>query len=274
MKILFPDNITAENSERYNLCIRLWTDGFSLSGFIPGEKNSFFHETAPLQLKISHIDALKKIFFENDYMKFIYRSLTVVCVAKKYTLVPEEIYREQGKKKLLSFCFGSKEGGKVISQPIENQNYVILFEMESEVYEFLVRSYVNVNFIHALSPMLKVWRKNSLEAYPKQVYVNVRKDVIDIVSFEHGDLLFANSFPCEKNHGILYFVTYACKQIKFNQLEDELFFCGETSACRSAINILTIYFEHITLLPKPEKYEIPVDRDVPFDILTLTECGL
>jgi hypothetical protein len=255
--------------------MRLSIGGLAFSGFIRNEKDSFFYETAPLDLNISYIDALKNVFFENECMKYVYKSFHVVCVTEKYTIVPEDVYQEKGKEELFSFCSSPAENHKIVSQRIENQNYVILFDLDHEVYEFLVRSFVNMNFMHVLSPMLKAWQKNSLGVHPKQVYVYVQKEIIDIVSFEHGDLLFVNSFRCEKDNDILYFVTYVCKQIGFNQSADELFLCGETFVCEMIIKDLKIYFEHIALLPeKSEKYEMPIDQDIPFDIITWMSCGL
>jgi hypothetical protein len=275
MKILFPENITDYNSEKYNFSIRLCAGDLAFSGYIPDERCSFFYETAPLDLSISYIDALKNIFFENECMKYVYKSLNIICATEKYTIVPEDVYIKKHRKELFSLCLNPSENHKIMSQHIEEQNCIILFEIESEVYEFLVRSYVNVNFQHLLSPLLKVWQKASLEAYSKHVYVNVWKGVADILCFEHGNLVFANSFRYEKNTELLYFVVYVFKQIGFSQIEDELFLCGETEVCTSVIKVLKTYFEHITLLPgKMEKYESPVDQEIPFDIIKLTECGL
>ncbi|MDR2385821.1 MAG: DUF3822 family protein [Tannerella sp.] len=275
MKILFPSDITAENSERYDLFLRLWKGGFSFSGFISGEKDSFFHKTVFPDSNVSYMDFLKNVFFENECMKYSCKSLNVVCVTEKYTMVPEDVYMEKSKEELLSFCTGTSENHKTMSQHIKNQNYIILYELDSKIYEFLVRSFISANFIHFLSPMLDVWHQNSLTAYPKHIYVNIRKEVIDIAGFEHGDLIFVNSFRYENENDLLYFAVYVLKQIGFNQLEDELFLCGETSVCKSVIKVLKTYFEHITLLSKKmEKYGIPLDEEVPYDIITLTKCGL
>lgn len=274
MKINFPINLTAEQSERYNLSIRIGDGGLAFAGYISGDVHTFFYETASLDADISYIDALKNIFFENECMKYVYKSLNVIYVTEKYTIVPDDVYIEKSKDELFSFCVIPTEKCKIMSQRIENQNFVILYELDSEAYEFLVRSFVNVNFAHALSPLLTVWQQSSLEAYPKHVYVNVRQGIVDIVGFEQGNLLFANSFPYEKENDLLYFVMYVSKQLGINQLEDELFFCGETSVCLSVIKVLKTYFEHITLLStKNETLAMSVQR-APFDVIKLMECGL
>jgi hypothetical protein len=276
MKIRFQENITAENSERYNLSVRLWGEGFAFSGYIPGDKSSFFYyETTSFDVNISYKEKLKNVFFENEWMKYVYKSVNIVCVTEKYVIVPEEVYVKKGKEELFSFCLSTAENHKVISEYIEDNNFTILFELDSKIYEFLVRSFVNVNFVHFLSPLLKVWQKSSLDVYPKHIYVYVREKTVDIVSFEHGNLIFANTFPYEKENDLLYFVTYVSKQLKFEQLEDKLFFCGKTAVCDSVIKVLSTYFEYITLLPeKVGKYIMPVDQAIPDDIMTLTECGL
>jgi hypothetical protein len=275
MKILFPENITADNSERYNFSIRFCAGSLAFSGYISGERRSFFYETVPLDLSISYIDALKNIFFENECMKYVYKSLNVICTTEKYTIVPDDVYVEKNRRELFSLCISPSGNHKIASQHVEELNCMILFEVEREVYEFLVRSYVNVNFLHLLSPLLKIWQKASLEAYSRHVYVNVREGIADILCFEHGNLVFANSFRYEMESDLLYYVVYVFKQTGFSQLEDELFFCGEAAVCMSAVKSLNTYFERITLLHGAmEKYVAPVDQEVPFDIVKLTECEL
>jgi hypothetical protein len=276
MNVQFHDSITAENSERYHLLIRLWGEGIAFSGYIPDDGDSFFYyETASPDAGISYKDWLKNIFFENEWMKYVYKSVNIVCVTEKYVIVPEDVYVKKGREELFSFCLDTTENHKIISRPIENNNSTILFELDSNIYEFLVRSFVNVNFVHYLSPLMEVWQQSSLDGYPKHLYVYVGKRTVDIAGFEHGNLLFANFFPYEKENDILYFVTRVSKQLNFDQLEDKLFFYGETAACDPLIKILRTYFECITLQQeKAGKYVMPADRAVPDEIITLTECGL
>ncbi|MDR2144829.1 MAG: DUF3822 family protein [Tannerella sp.] len=273
MKIRVPDALTANISEKYNVSIRLNDNSFTFTGYVPGERDSFFRETVPLDKNKSLADSLKDIYFDNECLKYVFKSLNIICVTERYTVIPEDVYSERDKEKLFSLCFTPKENGKIITEDIDNNSFISIFEFDTEAYEFLMRSFINATFRHALSPTLKLWQKNSLATYPKQVYMNVYQGVIDVVCFEHGELLFANSFPYERENDILYFVTYVCKQLNINQLEDELYFCGEISVCRSVMNVLDAYFERINLFTKKmEKYQSPVDEEVPLDIIILTEC--
>ena len=275
MKIHVPDTLTAEISEKYNLSIRLKDKNLVLSGYIPEEKDSFFWESASLDENKPLAESLKDVFFDNEYLKYTFNKLIIICVTEKYTIIPEDVYSEKDKEKLFALCFTPKENSKIIRQNIDNQNIILIFEFDTDAYEFLMRSFVNANFVHVLSPMLKLWQKNSMTTFPKQVYVYVQQGVSDIICFEHGDLLFANSFRYEKENDILYFVIYVCKQLNINQLEDELFFCGKISVCKSVMKVLSAYFEHITLLTKEmEKYTVPVKQEIPVEAIILTECGL
>jgi hypothetical protein len=275
MKIQIPDTLKEDNSKGYNVSIRLNNSVFTFTGYVPDDRESFFMETVRVGAGMSYIELLKEIFFDNECFRYAYNKFNMICVTDKCTIVPENVYDVKNKDKLFSFCFDAGNHSKILAQPLKEQNAVLLYEFDTEAYEFAIRSFVDVNFTYYLYPLLTEWKKNSLNAYPKQIHTVIQHGTMNVVAYEHGELLFFNSFPYEKENDILYFITYICKQLKVNQLEDELFFYGDSSACKSVIKVLLTYFENITLVSKKmEKYKVALDLSVPMDIITLTECGL
>lgn len=276
MTIRVPNTLTADNSEKYEVSIRLWPGGLSFSGYIPSDRDSFFIETISFDDNMSMAQSLKNIFFDNQCFSYIYRSLYVICVSGKYTLVPDNVFSDKNKDLLFSFCYYQDDGDmKVLAQPLKKLHSSLLFDIDSDVYEFLVRSLVNPQFIHSLSPLLALWKKKSLTYYPKQIYVFIHDHMLDIVCFEHGEILFINSFDYNTENDIIYYVMYACKQLNVNQLEDYFSFCGDKSDCLSVMSVIGEYIGQMDYLsPKMENYMVAVDQDVYMDVLTLTECGL
>jgi hypothetical protein len=277
MIIRVPDTLNADNSENYNVSIRLWPDGLSFSGYIPSEKDSFFSETVVLDRDVPLVQSLKEFFFDNACLSYVYHSLHVIAVSEKYTMVPDSVFSEKGKDLLFSFCFqaGKDNNRRVLFQPLKPFGSVLLYNIDSDAYEFIVRSLVNPQFIHFMSPMLLSWRKKSIASYPRQIYIVIHDAMMDIVCFEHGEILFMNSFDYDTETDIVYFIMYVCKQLALNQLEDHISFCGDKIMCRKIIPVIRNYMAHIAFLPhRIGEYRMALDQDLYMDVVTLVECGL
>lgn len=273
--IRVPDTLDVNNSENYDVSIRLWPDGLSFSGYIPSERDSFFTDTVAFNKDVPLVESLKEIFFNNECLSYIYRSLHVIFVSGKYTLVPDSVFIEKNKEALFHFCFQADKDSKVLFQPLKQFGSFLLYSMDNEVYEFMIRSLVNPQFIHFLSPMLSVWRKQSIACYPKRIYVVIHDAMLDIVCFVQGEMLFVNSFSYETESDIVYFIMYVCKQLSLNQFEDYVSFCGDKMMCRKVMSVVRNYIAHVDIVsPKIKQYQVALDRDVHVDVITLVECGL
>ena len=275
MTIRVPDSLTVDNSERYEVSIRLWPDGLSFSGCTPMEKDSFFTETVSFDSGVPLVQSVKNVFFENHSFSYSYKSFHIICDSGKYTLVPDSVFSEKNKDSLFSYCHKADATKRIIAQPLKNLNAYLLFGVDSEVYEFIMRSVVNPQFIHSLSPMLVSWQKNSFTCYPKQVYILIHDATFDIICFEHGEMLFINSFDYETDKDIVYYIMYVCKQLGINQLEDCLHICGNEVKSRSVMSVIKKYIRQIEYFsPEIKKYQIPANKHIFMDVVTLTECGL
>lgn len=273
--IRVPDMLNVNNAESYNVSIRLWPDGLYFSGYILSERDSFFSETVAFDKRVPLVESLKEIFFNNECLSYIYRSLYVISVSREYTLVPDSVFIEKNKDLLFSFCFQTDGSSRVLFQPLRQFGSFLLYSMDNEIYEFMIRSLVNPQFIHFLSPMLSVWRKHSVACYPKRMYVVIHDAMLDIVCFEQGEMIFVNSFSYENESDIVYFIMYVCKQLSLNQLEDYVSFCGDKMMCRKIISVVKNYVAHVEIVsPDIKQYQVELDRNVPVDVITLVECGL
>ena len=275
MTIRVPDTLTSDNSEKYEVSIRLWPGGLSFSGYIPQEKDSFFSEKVLFDSDAPMSLSLKNTFFDNQCFAYLYKSFYVICASEKYSLAPENVFSEKDKSLLFSLCHQQDDTDKILVQELGNLQSFLLFNIDNEAYEFLMRSIVNPRFIHSLSPLLLAWQKNSLTSYPKQLHAFVHNNLMDIACFEHGEMLFVNSFNCENENDIVYYIMYACRQLDINQLEDSISFHGDEAKCLSALSVIKKYIRHADYSPVQMKnYTIAAGMDVYLDVVTLAECAL
>ncbi|MDR1382178.1 MAG: DUF3822 family protein [Tannerella sp.] len=275
MIIRVPDTLNVNNSENYHTSIRLWPDGLSFSGYIPSEKESFFSETVALDRDTPLVQSLKEVFFNNECLSYVYHSLHVIAVSEKYTLVPDSVFSERNRDLLFSFCFQAGKNRRVLFQPLKPFGAVLLYDIDNEAYEFMIRSLINPRFIHFMSPMLLSWRKQSVASYPKRIYIVMQNAILNIACLEHGEVLFMNSFLYESENDIVYFIMYVCKQLSLNQLEDYMSFCGDKAICQRIMPVIGNYMMHVDFMPyRIDTYRVALDREMHADVVTLVECGL
>jgi len=272
---MIPDKLTADYSEKYEVSIRLRSDGLSFWGYIPSERDSFFSETYPFERDLPAIDALKNIFFANPCFSYRYQLCNLVCVSGKYTLTPGLVFREKEKARLFNFCHPKDDSLKVLVNSIRGLNVSLLYGMDADMYAFLVRSLTNPRFIHALSPVLTYRQKESRMRYHRQLHVMMREDMIDVICMQQGELLFANSFQYDSDSDILYYILYICRQTGFNQLEDCLLLSGEQGRCKSVLPLIMKYIRQADYWqPELQNHPSTRGRYLPMDTIALMECVL
>ncbi|WP_370861836.1 DUF3822 family protein [Parabacteroides faecis] len=275
MAISIPDTLTADNSGKYIMSIRLRSDGLSFSGYCPSESESFFYRNMEFDRTKPYISSLKEFFFGHEFLTYSYKRTNLVYVTSQYTVVPEEVFTEKQKNDLLSFTFSAPEN-KCLHNLLAREAAEVVFGMDEEVYEFCSRSLINPSFVHHITPQLALWKQQSRTLIPRQMYVVLHRKMMDVVCFAQGRLLFVNTFEYDKPDDILYYILYVWKQVNMDQEKDQLHIYGGVSLRNSITTTLRNYIQYIS------PAEIPSDAyllgaevvQAPLDLIALSVCEL
>jgi hypothetical protein len=270
MNLHVPDALTASSSEQYIVYVRLSSIGFSFAGFIPSEKDSFFYGETSIDRTKPYSQAIKDIFFEHPFLAYTYRHTHVICANRQYTLVPEDIYIEKQQSKLMAFVFAAPDG-KTLHKRLEDFDCEVVYGIQPEVYEFLSRSLLRYSFTHAIAPLLGQWRKQSVIAYPKQLFVSLYEDTMDAACFYRENLLFINSFRFDDTADILYYILYIWKQTGMDQQQDRLVVHANTDLHQALKETLQTYLLQIEFVQPQATGD---GLQVPADITALFQCEL
>lgn len=273
MAISIPDTFTASNSEKYILSIRLRSDGLSFSAYNPLETGSFFYRETEFERTRPFMDNLKDFFFENELLGYSFRQIHLLCEATPYTLVPKEAYDGGQAKAFLNFNFSSAPT-HALSNLLKEQDVEVVFGVEEELYEFCCRSLLNPHFVHHITPLLAYWRKTSLTASAKQLSADIHGKQLDIVCFEQGKLIFANTFRFEHLNDILYYILYVWKQLEMDQQNDQLRIAGKPEIRMRITEVLRNYIRYVSIAEAPSEVYLWGTEAVqaPLDLLTLLIC--
>lgn len=273
MTIRIPDTLTTEHSEKYIVSIRLWPDGFSFSGHIPGQAGSFFYRETLLAKGTSYLSSLKELFFTLEFLTWTYKQTYVLPVAVPFTLVPSALFDESRKDQILAFNL-SEPPSRSLHNTLDTSEAELLFAVEEELYEFCSRTLLNPQFIHPMTPQLKLWQKQSMPSDKHRMYLVVQAKTIDIACFSSGKLILANSFKAERPEDILYHTLHIWNQTGMNQLTDELYLYGDHVRRMEVSRIFQHYLRNVRLMQIPsEVYLAGVTlAQTPFDLISLFVC--
>lgn len=273
MTISVPDKLTTDNSGKYVMSIRLRSGGLSFSGYSPSASNSFFYRDVEFDRAKPYISSLKEFFFENDFLTYVYKQVRVICVSSQYTLVPEGFFSEKQKPELLSFAFSLPEK-RCLNNEWKDEQAELIFGIEEEVFEFCSRSLITPRFVHHMTPLLALWKKQSHTRLPKQLYVVLHRKMMDVACYAQGSLLFVNSFGYEHPDDILYYILYVWKQTGMDQQKDQLRIFGEATLRATITNTLHSYLQYIEPLEIPSEAYLLGSEVVqtPLDLIALSLC--
>lgn len=272
MAVSIPDTLTVNSSERYILSIRISPDGFSFSGTIPSKSDSFFYRQITFDRSKDYATLLKEAFFAEECLTWAYKAVNIFCFTSNYLFVPETFYDEDKKHELMQYAFLSPTQ-KCLSDTLDSGQGKTLFGIDQDVYEFLVRSFVNPKFIHHMTLPFGIWKQQSDLSFSNQMYVILNKKTIDIACFKRGEPVFFNAFEYTNSDDILYFILCAWRQTGLDQLKDKLYIFGETDSKKLLITSLQNYIHYVS------EMELPADvylrnkeiLQAPYDII-LSVC--
>lgn len=216
-------------SEQYTLSIRLSADGFSFSVFNPlADGNlSFFERKVDDSLSLTA--NLKQTFREIEWLNHPYRRVNVLMADKRFTFIPLEFFEDEQAEVIFYHNHPQRENELVQYNILPKNNIVVLFGMDKSTCSFLREQYPDIKFYSQASPFIEFFASKSRLGNSRKMYAHLRKDAVDIYTYERGRLLLANSFACKETNDRLYYLLYIWKQLGMEQERDELHLTGELS---------------------------------------------
>ncbi|MDR3217627.1 MAG: DUF3822 family protein [Dysgonamonadaceae bacterium] len=275
MKINLPENIDLGHPEQYIFTIYIRPEWFSFSLYNPVEDGSYFYREIENGKYTDAFSHFKDLIFENDFFTFSFKKIQVMNHTAVFTYIPSLIFEEKHKQHFVKFLF-SESLGKTLHHTLSTAGITILHQMPEEIYNFLLRTFVNPEIIHHSAPLIAYYQERSKRTNAKQMIVNRNKYGMDILCFASGTFLLGNHFQCNNLPDAVYYILFVWKQLKFNQLNDILLIAGDPVSKKELLEKTALYIHYILPVTiEPEAHFDQVDTsNIPFELATLSLCEL
>ncbi|MDR0230518.1 MAG: DUF3822 family protein [Dysgonamonadaceae bacterium] len=258
-----PEKFDLSLTEKYILVLEISDEIYSFSIYNSVEEGSIFHHEVEKKLGEDAFSAFENFYYENEFLSNSYHKIFVVNNTANFTFVPTNVFDEKKKDEFFRFNFSGNQG-KVLAQTLNKPEITILHSIPEKAFDFFNRTFVNLHFVHHISPLLSYFAERTRIGNTHRLIVNMQNEGLDVLYFApSGEFIFANHFKCSHLNDAVYYIFFIWKQFNLNQLKDFIYVAGNSSQTPDLIKQLQKYVQNV----------FPVEI-TSSELLSLTLCEL
>ena len=257
------------------LTIYAGREQFSFSIYNPKEAGSYFYRELATDAQTDAFSVFKEMFFEQALLSLPFRKVWIMSRTPDFIFVPDSLYQDRYRNDFMDFLFSDRQG-TTLSNSVSAAGITVLYQMPEAVHRFMLRSFVQPEFIHYSTPLITFFLKESKRSDASQMIVNLQRSGLDIFCFSKETFLLGNYFPCKDLPEALYYILFAWKQLQFNQLDDSLHIVGNNVFKEELVKKLALYIQqiHFPAIPPGIQFENVNTDCIPFELTAISSCEL
>lgn len=273
--MFITDNIDLEQADKYILILRISPDSFSF--YIEDTLNAsdYSYGEKKWDKEADILTEIQQIIFENNFLTLTFSKVNIIYVSKNYELIPNYLLEKDKIKTLYNFTHSTKSDCVLLS-PLNIYNNNTIFNIDENVYKFLVRSLFNPIFFHHICPVLGYIKQNLAPIMNNDsIVLYLHDSFIDIFCYNKTHTLqFNKTLYQEKDIDSLYYILNFWNKFKLDQEKDFLYIIANSDNTKDLlINNIKKYIRNVEFIDYKSVFSSFISEYSatypPFDLLTL-----
>lgn len=195
------------DSRLWNLYLAPGTDSIDVMAYCPLEDHSLFVATLPLDTNASsRVGAIEEAIYDNPLLLNDFSRVTVVSRSDARAILPSVIAADHDLAADITTELTGVTGGELIADELPLLGVSMCHFIDSDIHNFLCRTFSGVKFIHRLSALTRYWHGTHRGAGSLTSHVNLRRSSLDIVLYNGDRLLLCNTYSWVEPADALYFI--------------------------------------------------------------------
>ncbi len=206
------------------------------------------------------LNTIEQQIKNDQYLQKHYKEVNFIYPSNKFLLIPQEFFSKKDLK--LYFQTGNElaEGEEIQFNFIPEVNTYLAFAISSEVTNFFVYRFPEINFYHQGIPLIRKYAKFSQKFSTPLIGINIRKkSLMDILIMSEGKLLFYNIFKCLGEDNAIYTIMRVLKDFGYNSQVELM---GDISKDDKIYKTLDQYLPNLNFADVQNKYTVEFDQPV------------
>jgi len=245
MKIELPNTVDLSHPEKYGLAIFLHPETYSFLLYpVFGNEEVFFTEDRPEHLSDAFA-SFKDWYFDNDFFALPFGKVFVICYSPDFTFLPNEFDPDRYAADFLKYLL-TDSGGIVLYNRVAGFGFNVVFSVPEAISDFFTRSFSEPQFIHHSVALIEYCnQKRLIAASMRTMVVNLERGEMTLLCYDSGELLLCNYHKAPRIQDSIYFILFTWKQMKMNQLTDNILLLGDASENFELIDNLSLFIRRI-----------------------------
>jgi hypothetical protein len=242
------------HTEKFCLVMQIGPDSLTLAvldnltnDFLAFEQYIFRKTTGERSLS-EHID---RLISEHEWLSSGFKRVDACVITEKFTLVPSAFFDSTKISDYLKFNQPVSDEDLVMNDVLRNAEARNVYAIESSLEKSLKRISSSVRIRHHLSALIEKTLSVNKNKSVRRVLAHVQNQRFDLIISEGGKLLLANSFTFQTSEDFIYYLLFACEQLKMNPEELELEIVGEIETDSALSNLAKKYIRNIKFGQRP-----------------------
>jgi len=248
-----------EATYKYKLSIQLSLDGFSFcvldtssNRYIAFELYSF-HKVHNSQLLCEKIDELIK---QIGWLRKSFKSVKIIYVNQKSTLVPFPLFEEKEKKLYLSISHKIEDDEDILHDKLNNLDAYNLYTIPQCLKKKLKELFPAAQVLHFSSSLIEnLLIKYKYQDTERKVYVHVQSGCFEMIIMKGKELIFYNSFKYEACEDFVYYILFVFEQLKVNPEIANVSLLGEIEKDSTLYQVLYKYIRNISFEERNDTFQ-------------------
>ena len=159
-------------------------------------------------------DQLDKITGDHDWLGSGFKRVDASVVTERFTLVPSAFFDSTKISEYLKFNHPVTEDDLILNDVLRNADARNVYVIDSKLEKSLKKISSSVRIRHHFSPLIERTLSVNKNKSSRRALAHVQNQRFDLVITEGGKLLLANSFNFQTSEDFIYYLLFACEQLK------------------------------------------------------------
>jgi hypothetical protein len=190
------------------------------------------------------------ILQKDELLRLTFKTARVIYSGRKSTLVPSVFVRDEYLKRILEFNQPLDDLDEVHLNPLSGCGSHLVFALPTYFAGLISEKFKNTVYYNQATPVL-TYALSHIDVMDKNIiYLQLNKEFFDMVIIQERRLTLYNSFLYVNSTDLLYFILYACKQLKVDTAQTPFLLVGEYASDPSLTKELTDYIPNLRSIDK------------------------
>ncbi|MCM1092493.1 MAG: DUF3822 family protein [Lachnospiraceae bacterium] len=270
------DSSLIANPRLYNLILRVEPARLDVMIYNGDEEDSIIYRSIRLDTALSQIAALEETVYDNPVLLGDFNKITVIIATTEYAITPEwastdEILAGMVADKLL---VNDDNETELLNIPMHDTGISVMLKPETRLTAFLRRTFNNPEILHHVVPLIRYFSKSDRLGTAGKIFVNLRNDSLDIISFSNNSPHLINTFRFRDKMDAVYYILACREQLKENGSDHEILISGNSDIREEITPILRRYVGYVmpVIFPSTIFKAAKDTMKAPFDLIVLPLC--